>query len=662
MSEARPRRPWYEHDGDGNYDFYLEDELYDSDDLRDLRELRGIALARKANNQANAPRLRTASERAIDVLGALDGSSASSQIRLLAVLPSDQYRGRIECSIERVDLGSPSAGEYMALSYMWSDMSAAKESILLNGTTWAVSQNVADCLRRIRHKTDSRRIWIDAICINQVDPAERGHQVGLMRRIYECSTECTVWLGEFDRVQGLDVSNHAMRWDGDIRDERHVDSYVGPDLERRAVEELVEAPDGGNKNTWETTKEKNLAGAFCLLAWASQNLHLPDIPLFQDAACLASSTPECLQAMSWILSRPYWTRAWIVQEVAVARHVVVQAGRLIAPFSLITKAVANLGRHLNGCCQRWMMLLPESFVDTIPTLELAAFYILPLGQIRHKWHEKSDISGSSPLTLTRLVASTYSRGATDPRDKIYSLLGLVQSWEGQNPLEADYLASPYDVAIRFVVNGTHLVLKGYRLGQLQVVTRPFELFPFPDIAPLAVLGWDTYPPSDETWELAYWRTMYLDVVTDGQTNRLRRFSNEDTARIVADCTKLRSGTSSSHEEVSSEDGEHAHLPRWCFDGDVVSELEHKTIFRTSRGYLGLALSDVAPTDEVFLPIGSPMPLVVRPGPRGGQEVDGFGTVKCHTLVGWCYVHGVMDGELIKAYGEMGHETGPLFLK
>jgi hypothetical protein len=126
--------------------------------------------------------------------------------------------------------------------------------------------------------------------------------------------------------------------------------------------------------------------------------------------------------------------------------------------------------------------------------------------------------------------------------------------------------------------------------------------------------------------------------------------------------ELQSDDSSNHAEVSSGDGENVHLSRWRFDVDVVSELEHKTIFRTSRGYLGLALSNVALTDEVFLPIGSPMLFILRPGPRSGEEVDGYGVVRCHTLIGWSYVRCVMGGELIKAYGEMRHEIAPIFLK
>ena len=40
-----------------------------------------------------------------------------------------------------------------------------------------------------------RRLWIDALCINQEDVQERNEQVGLMNRIYGDADEVLIWLG-----------------------------------------------------------------------------------------------------------------------------------------------------------------------------------------------------------------------------------------------------------------------------------------------------------------------------------------------------------------------------------------------------------------------------------------------------------------------------------
>lgn len=39
-------------------------------------------------------------------------------------------------------------------------------------------------------------IWADAVCINQEDPLEQGHQVALMRDIYLLAKQVVVDFGE----------------------------------------------------------------------------------------------------------------------------------------------------------------------------------------------------------------------------------------------------------------------------------------------------------------------------------------------------------------------------------------------------------------------------------------------------------------------------------
>ena len=53
---------------------------------------------------------------------------------------------------------------------------------------------------------DSRKLWIDALCINQADPLERTHQVSVMAQIYQSARQVLVWLGP-----AYDQSDLAMR-------------------------------------------------------------------------------------------------------------------------------------------------------------------------------------------------------------------------------------------------------------------------------------------------------------------------------------------------------------------------------------------------------------------------------------------------------------------
>jgi hypothetical protein len=52
---------------------------------------------------------------------------------------------------------------------------------------------------RVSDGSDRGRVlWIDALCINQDDDAERVHQVGIMGSIYRQARQVLVWLGTPD--------------------------------------------------------------------------------------------------------------------------------------------------------------------------------------------------------------------------------------------------------------------------------------------------------------------------------------------------------------------------------------------------------------------------------------------------------------------------------
>lgn len=104
-------------------------------------------------------------------------------------------------------------GSFEALSYVWGDSSSGRRRLLCGDSSflWA-GRNLLSAiqtllLRQRRDPSLPRRVWIDAICINQADDAEKSQQVYMMRDIYQ-SAECTVaHLGE-----AADDSGLAMRF------------------------------------------------------------------------------------------------------------------------------------------------------------------------------------------------------------------------------------------------------------------------------------------------------------------------------------------------------------------------------------------------------------------------------------------------------------------
>jgi hypothetical protein len=87
--------------------------------------------------------------------------------------------------------------EFEALSYVWGDPLITRP-IKLNGQPYQVTENLEAALRGLRHDDRVRIMWIDAICINQRNPREQEHQIGLMRDIFGGCAQCIVWLGEED--------------------------------------------------------------------------------------------------------------------------------------------------------------------------------------------------------------------------------------------------------------------------------------------------------------------------------------------------------------------------------------------------------------------------------------------------------------------------------
>ncbi|KAF4625929.1 hypothetical protein G7Y89_g12234 [Cudoniella acicularis] len=56
-------------------------------------------------------------------------------------------------------------------------------------------RNLDNALRVLRNHDTPRCLWIDALCINQKDDAEKSVQVALMGSIYSKALRVVIWLG-----------------------------------------------------------------------------------------------------------------------------------------------------------------------------------------------------------------------------------------------------------------------------------------------------------------------------------------------------------------------------------------------------------------------------------------------------------------------------------
>ncbi|KAH8763895.1 heterokaryon incompatibility protein-domain-containing protein [Hyaloscypha sp. PMI_1271] len=121
---------------------------------------------------------------------------SDGHFRILELLPGEATEnagGGVRCRLH-TERFADAEDKYAAISYVWGDPND-RVPIICDGRIIEVTINLADALTHIRDRTESRFVWADAICINQEDDTEKGHQVKRMGKVYENAEEVLVWLG-----------------------------------------------------------------------------------------------------------------------------------------------------------------------------------------------------------------------------------------------------------------------------------------------------------------------------------------------------------------------------------------------------------------------------------------------------------------------------------
>jgi len=124
-----------------------------------------------------------------------------TDIRVLQVSHSADNNAEVSATFEIESLASAASPQFDALSYMWDDQTE-RAAIFIDGALFSISKHLCRTLRALRDPTRPRRLWVDAICIDQNDTRERNKQVQLMRTIYQRAYAVLVWLNR--HVDALD--------------------------------------------------------------------------------------------------------------------------------------------------------------------------------------------------------------------------------------------------------------------------------------------------------------------------------------------------------------------------------------------------------------------------------------------------------------------------
>lgn len=105
--------------------------------------------------------------------------------------------------------------DYEALSYTWGEP-LFTHRIVCNGVTVFITRNLNEALRHFRRADTKRYLWTDALCISQIDVGEKAEQISKLLQIFQRASTVVVWLGqegESTRLALAFMRSLRNRWD-----------------------------------------------------------------------------------------------------------------------------------------------------------------------------------------------------------------------------------------------------------------------------------------------------------------------------------------------------------------------------------------------------------------------------------------------------------------
>ncbi|KAE9368933.1 HET-domain-containing protein, partial [Stipitochalara longipes BDJ] len=335
----------------------------------------------------------------------LEGDDA---IRLIYLQPCEDLEARIECSLKDAILteyGEDIGDHYIAISYVWGDKND-RRSILVDGKRLDITASLDSALRHVRDRQRVLRVWADGVCIDQTDVHDRNRQVRLMGDVYSIAQHTIIFLGtsspECDAVLQL-ISGEARS--------------SGP---------------GGQRSS----------------------------ALIQKSSQLLDGYERIVE--DEILSKPWFTRVWILQELVLSQNPWLQCGKYRV---------------------RWHVFCTRVLSSPFRTWKSNSRAILAgMNESRIKFRTASVESLQTPeeflgSSLLELLRTRRGCALTDPRDMIYAHLGLV-SHEAREGIPVDYdrtVAQVYESIACFYIECAGLKTALSLVDYVQPENRPDHL-------------------------------------------------------------------------------------------------------------------------------------------------------------------------------------------
>ncbi|TGJ88572.1 hypothetical protein E0Z10_g262 [Xylaria hypoxylon] len=311
------------------------------------------------------------------------------EIRIINLFPN-KFSAPVECELEHIVLG-PEA-DYEAVSYCWGDASIT-QPILLDGKPYPITLNLLEGLRYLRQEESPRRLWVDSLCINQTDIAERNREILKMRDIYKLAKTVLIWLGDYHPFTRLHV--------------------------KRIFDHVTKLAACSNEQ--------------------------------QDTALIRSMGYDELwhmhsQLQEFIQTREWFQRIWILQEVSVRPKPFMKD--VTASPNLICGDLALPFSHLRAVDEYWVTNTNNQRIG-LPQIcpSLDRMKVIWCGHQAMVLEEEHATLAQRFAWVLALVAARFH--ATDQRDIVYATLGLLNVDLLPPELLPDYGKNPTEILIEY---------------------------------------------------------------------------------------------------------------------------------------------------------------------------------------------------------------------
>jgi hypothetical protein len=491
-----------------------------------------------------------------------------------------------------------SATTYDAISYVWGDVQSTV-AILCDGQSLQITENLHWALQRLRLSDLPRVVWADAICIDQTNLKERSYQVSLMGRIYSGAKRVFACFG-----------------DADLKTASNLHSLI---------------------RQYQTAMSKGKTLSFG-----------PSTTLWKDSRW---------SSLGDLTSRPWFTRAWVLQEIGLAKDARVLFGGVEVSY-----------RDLIG------------LIRVLP-LPLAAKYNVRSWLIHMEWTIWAASSTNSIFTFLDLLGHASFLNCKDPRDRVYAFLGhplsrysndlpiIIPDYEkGANTVYLDTTAQLLrleGLRVLTKVNNTEQSLLQdlpswvVRWDACRITNRIYSDLRSPFKASAGVLQ----PSSDFIHGDRLKLTgVELDTVTKSyqtllSARELYNFQDKDDGKVLSKSALLRylndmdtpyalqyRGTPRKDTFFRTISCSSDQNKGWVKDLKIAKALfwRNRAFLVTEKGLYGFGPDLVKPGDRCCVLFGIDVPMILRPC---GQ---------CFQILGESYIPELMDGQIkdMLAMGEV----------